>query len=304
MTASRTREIVRRSLGALTVTALLGAAVAVAAGLSWPGPVRATDAVPASTLPPPGSRQHTAGSTMSPTRTIVPTRTISPIRPSSPTRSTAPTSSTAPARATSPTPKTPPTPKMSPTPTQSASASVGNPGIAMTARPDPDGSFFVSEVITLPAAVTEVAVGPASIGDAGIGFERLRPTATNVEVTAGGQALVVPDGPITSEVTLHWASPTKQLQLRYRLSQVNVASAHAKPGRALAAFGSMLGRMPADLPVTVVVTGKTVLSLTCPQLPLATMTCGAGKAPQFRTLQPIPYDRSRVLVQYDRPVRR
>jgi len=292
VTASRTREIVRRSLGALTVTALLGAAVAVAAGLSWPGPVRATDAVPASTLPPPASRQPTAGSTMSPTRTIVPTRTISPTRTSSPTRSTAP------ARATSPTPKT------SPTPTQSASAPVGNPGIAMTARPNPDGSFFVSEVIILPAAVTEVAVRPASIGDAGIGFERLRPAATNVEVTAGGQGLVVPDGPITSEVTLHWASPTKQLQLRYRLSQVNVASAHAKPGRALAAFGSLLGRMPADLPVTVVVTGKTVLSLTCPQLPLATMTCGAGKAPQFRTLQPIPFDRSRVLVQYDRPVRR
>ena len=295
MTASRTREIVRRSLGALTVTALLGAAVAVAAGLSWPGPVRATDAVPASTVPPPGSRQPTAGSTVSPTRTTVPTRTISPTRPSSPSRSTAP------ARAIS---DETPTPKTSPTPTQSANAPVGNPGIAMTARPDPDGSFFVSEVITLPAAVTEVAVRPASIGDAGIGFERLRPTATNVDVTAGGQALVVPDGPITSEVTLHWASPTKQLQLRYRLSQVNVASAHAKPGRALAAFGSLLGRMPADLPVTVVVTGKTVLSLTCPQLPLATMTCGAGKAPQFRTLQPIPFDRSRVLVQYDRPVRR
>jgi hypothetical protein len=292
VTGSRARGIVRRSLGALTVTALLGAAVAVAAGLSWPGPVRATDAVPASTVPPTASRQPTAGPTMSPTHTIVPTRTISPTR------------STAPARKTSPAPKRSPTPKTSPTPTQSASAPVGNPGIAMTARPDPDGSFFVREVITLPQAVTEVAVRPASIGDAGIGFERLRPTATNVEVTAGGQALVVPDGPITSEVTLHWASPTKQLQLRYRLSQVNVASAHAKPGRALAAFGSLLGRMPADLPVTVVVTGKTVLSLTCPQLPLATMTCGAGKAPQFRTLQSIPFDRSRVLVQYDRPVRR
>jgi hypothetical protein len=292
VTGSRTREIVRRSLGALTVTALLGAAVAVAAGLSWPGPVRATDAVPANTLASPASRQPTAGSTLSPTRTTVPTRTISPTRTSSPTRSTAP------ARAISPTPKT------SPTPTQSANAPVGNPGIAMTARPDPDGSFFVSEVITLPAAVTEVAVRPASIGDAGIGFGRLRPTATNVDVTAGGQALVVPDGPITSEVTLHWSSPTKQVQLRYRLSQVSVASAHAKPGRALAAFGSLLGRMPADLPVTVVVTGKTVLSLTCPQLTLATMTCGAGKAPQFRTLQPIPFDRSRVLVQYDRPVRR
>ena len=277
MPGSRAREIVRRSLGALTVTALLGAAVAVAAGLGWPGPVRATDAVPASGVP---------------SRTVVPTRTISPSR------------TTSPSHTPSPTPKTSPIPKPSPTPTQSSSGHVGVPGIALTARPDPDGSFFVSEVITLPEAVTEVAVRPASIGDAGIGFERLRPAATNVEVTAGGQALVVPDGPITSEVTLHWASPTKQVQLHYRLSQVSIASAHAKPGRALAAFGSLLGRMPADLPVTVVVTGKTVLSLTCPQLPLATMTCGAGKAPQVRTLQPIPFDRSRVLVQYDRPARR
>jgi hypothetical protein len=268
------REIVRRSLGALTVAVLLGAAVAVSAGLSWPGTVRATDDAPASAVPSPASRQPTAGPSASPTRTIVPTRTISP------------------------------TPKTSLAPPQSASAPVGNPGIAITARPDPDGSFLVSEVITLPEAVTEVAVRPASIGDAGTGFERLRPMAINVELSAGGQDLVVPDGPITSEVTLRWGSPSQQVQLRYRLSGVSVASARSKPGRALAAFGSLLDRMPANLPVTVVVTGKTVLSLSCPQLPLATMACGAGAAPQFQTLQPIPFDRSRVLVQYDRPVRR
>jgi hypothetical protein len=272
---SRAREIVRHSVGALTVTALLGAAVAVSAGLSWPATVRATNGAPASAVQSPASREPTAGSTASPTRTIVPTRTISP------------------------------SPKTSPTPTQSAGVPVGNPGIAITARPEPDGSFFVSEVITLPEAVTEVEVQPASIGDAGIGFDRLLPMAINVEVTAGGgQALLVPDGPIASEVTLRWGPPTQQVQLRYRLSGVSVASAHAKPGRALAAFGSLLDRMPANLPVTVVVTGKTVLSLTCPQLPLATMACGAGTAPQFRTLHPIPFNRSRVLVQYDRPVRR
>jgi hypothetical protein len=273
MAESRAREIVRRSLGALTVTTLLGAAVAVGAGLSWPGTVRATDGAPASAVPSPASRQPAAGPSASPTRAIVPTRTISP----NPT---------------------------TPTPTQSASAPIGNPGIAITARPDPDGSFFVSELITLPEAVTEVAVRPAFIRDAGIGFERLRPTAINVELTAGGQALVVPDGPITSGVTVRWGSPTQQVQLRYRLSGVSVASARAKPGRALAAFGSLLGRMPANLPVTVVVPGKTVLSLTCPQLPLAAMACGASKAPQFRTLHPIPFNRSRVLVQYDQPVRR
>ena len=274
MPGARAREIVRRSLGALTATTLLGAAVAVGAGLSWPGTVRAMGGAPASAVPFPAPRQATAGPNASPTRTIVPTRTISP------------------------------TPKTSPTPTQSASAPVARPGIAITARPDPDGSFFVSEVITLPDAVTEFAVRPGSIGDAGLGFERLRPMATSVELTAGGQALVLPEGPITSEVTLRWASPTQQVELRYRLSGVSVASAHAKPGRALAAFGSLLDRMPANLPVTVVVTGETVLSLTCPQLSLATMACGAGKAPQFRTLHPIPFDRSRVLVQYDRPVPR
>ncbi len=112
---------------------------------------------------------------------------------------------------------------------------------------------------------------------------------------------------------MRWDSPTQQLQLRYRLTEVSVASA-TRPGlgtsaragagrRTVAAFGSLLGGMPADLPVTVVVTGKTVLSLTCPQLPLAKMACGAGAVPRFRTLNPIPFGRSRVLVQYDRPAR-
>ena len=272
MTGFRAREIVRRSVGALTVITLLGTAVAVASGLSWPGTVRATDDAPPRATPSPAAHQPTAGPSASPARLSVPTRTIAP------------------------------TPKTSPKPAQSGSAPVGSPGIAITARPNPDGSFLVSEVITLPAALTEVEVRPASIGDAGAGFKRLRPMASNVELTAGGQTLVVPDGPVTGEVTLRWGAPTQQVQLRYRLSGVSVASAHAKPGRTLAAFGSLLHRMPASLPVTVVVPGKTVLSLTCPQLPLAAMACGAGKAPQFRTLQPIPFDRSRVLVQYDRPV--
>jgi hypothetical protein len=192
--------------------------------------------------------------------------------------------------------------------------SVAKPGIAIAARPDSDGSFIVSEVITLPRAMTEVVLRPPSIGDAGVGFERRRPMAINAEVNVGGQALAVPDGPIRTEVTLRWGSPTRQLQLRYRLTDVSVASA-TRPGldpsararagrRTVAAFGSLLRGMPVDLPVTVVVTGKTVLSLTCPQLPLARMACGAGAVPRFRTLHPVPFRQSRVLVQYDRPARR
>ena len=180
---------------------------------------------------------------------------------------------------------------------------VGAPGIAITTRPESDGSFLVSEVITLPAPTTEAVLRPPSIGDAGTRFKQLLPTAMQVEVSAGGQALAVPNGSVRSEVMLRWDSPTQQLRLRYRLTQVSVASQPAKAGRTVAALGSLLDRMPADLPVKVVVTGRTVLSLTCPQLPLARLSCGAGAAPKFWTLRSIPFDRSQVLVQYDRPAR-
>ena len=194
-----------------------------------------------------------------------------------------------------------PTLRTSPVPTPTGSETAGQPGIAISARPEADGSFLVSETITLPAPLTEAVLRPPWIGDAGTGFERLQPTAESVEVSAGGQILAVPDGPIRSEVTLRWGSPTSSLRLHYRLTGVSIASAPAKTGRRLAVFGSLLGQMPADLPVTVVVTGRTLLSLTCPQLPLAEMSCGAGIAPKFWTLRPIPFDRSRVQVQYDRP---
>ena len=265
MTGSRARDIARRSVGALSVIVLTGAAVAVEALVTRSDaaapPVSGT---PGSATPPPA------------------TRTISPM------------------------PRT----SLNPAPNGSA---VAKPGIAIAAHPDSDGSFIVSEVVTLPAAVTEVVLRPPSIGDAGIGFERRRPTVINAEVSAGGQQLAAPDGPIRTAITLRWGSPTQQLKLSYRLTDVSVANA-TRPGlgpsaragagrRAVGAFASLLAGMPANLPVTVVVTGKTVLSLTCPQLSLARMACGAGAVPRFRTLHPIPFGQSRVLVQYDQPAR-
>ena len=269
MAGARARDALRRSVGALTVTALLGAAVAVGAGLTWPGSAAPFARTPASAIPSLAPSQSTlVRPTPSPARTILPTA------------------------------RTSPTPKARP------SEAVGPPGIAITTSPESDGSFLVSEVITLPAPATEAVLRPPSIGNAGTRFKPLRPTATQIEVSAGGQALAVPDGPVHSQVTLRWNSPTQQLRLRYRLTQVSVASRPAKAGRTVAALSSLLDRMPAELPVKVVVTGRTVLSLTCPQLPLARLACGAGAAPKFWTLRPIPFDRSQVLVQYDRPARR
>ena len=266
MAGARARDAVRRSVGALTVTALLGGAVVVGAGLTWPSSAAPSARQPASAVPSLAPSQST------------------PVRPTP-----------SPARTILPTP--------SPTPMARPSAAVGAPGIAITTRPESDGSFLVSEVITLPAPATEAVLRPPTIGNAGTSFKQLRPTAMQIEVSAGGQALAVPDGPLRSQVMLRWDSPAQQLQLRYRLTQVSVASRPAKPGRTVAALGSLLDRMPADLPVKVVVTGRTVLSLTCPQLPLARLSCGAGKAPKFWTLRAIPFDRSQVLVQYDRPAR-
>jgi hypothetical protein len=269
MAGVRARDALRRSVGALAVTGLLATAVAVGAGLTWPGSAVPSARLPASAAPSLAPSQSTlVRPTPSPARTILPT------------------------------------PRRSPTPMARPSEAVGAPGIAITTHPDSDGSFLVSEVTTLPAAVTEAVLRPPSIGDAGTRFKQLRPTAMQVEVSAGGQAVAVPDGPVRSEVMLRWSAPTRQLRLRYRLTQVSVASRPAKAGRTVAALGSLLDGMPADLPVRVVVTGRTVLSLTCPQLPLARLSCGAGAAPKFWTLRPIPFDRSRVLVQYDRPAGR
>jgi hypothetical protein len=196
---------------------------------------------------------------------------------------------------------TTPTPMISPAATPSAAAAPGPATIAITARPEVDGSFSVTEVVTLPAPVTEAVLRPPDVGDAGTGFERLRPAAVEVEVRAGDQVIAVADGVVRDEVTVRWDVPSAELRLRYRLTQASVASAPARAGRRLAVFDSLLDRLPADLPVTAVVTGSTVLSLTCPQLPLAEMSCGAGIAPRFWTLDPIPFDRSRVQVQYDLP---
>ena len=263
MAGARARDALRRSVGALTVTALLGSAVAAGAGLTWPSSAATSARPPASAVP---SQSTLLRPTPWPARTILPT------------------------------PRTAPTPR--------PSGAVGAPGIAITTRPESDGSFLVSEVITLPAPATEAVLRPPTIGNAGTRFKQLRPTAMQVEVSAGGQTVAVPDGPVRSEVTLRWGSPTRQLQLRYRLTQVSLTSRPAKAGRSVAALGSLLDRMPADLPIKVVVTGRTVLSLTCPQLPLARLSCGAGIAPKFWTLRPIPFRQSLVLVQYDRPVRR
>jgi hypothetical protein len=269
MAGVRARDALRRSVGALTVAALLGGAVAIGTGLTWSGAAAPSSRTPASVVPYSAPRQSTlVRPTPSPARTILSTTwTFS-------------------------------TPMARPSPT------VGAPGIAITTHPVADGSFVVSEVITLPAPRTEAVLRPPSIGDAGTRFKQLRPTATQVQVSAGGQAVIVPDGPVRSEVMLRWDSPTRQLQLRYRLTQVSLASRPAKAGRTLAALGSLLARMPADLPVKVVVTGRTVLSLTCPQLPLARLACGAGAAPKFWTLRPVRFDESLVLVQYDRPAPR
>jgi hypothetical protein len=253
---SRRRNLVRRSIGAVIVTALLGAAVAVGAGL----PSRGSVAAPQAEDP------------------TVPVRTISPVSTAAP-------------------------PSLSPRPTATATASPSAEpaGIVIRARPEPDGSFLVTESITLPAAVTGVVLRPPSIRDSGSGFERLAPVAVDLEASAGEQVVAVPDGSERGEMSLRWELPAMSLRLSYRLTQVSVVSRPAKPGRTLAAIGSLLGQMPADLPVTVEVTGRTVLSLTCPQLPLTRLSCGAGIAPKLRTLRPIPFDRSLVLVQYDRP---
>ena len=66
------------------------------------------------------------------------------------------------------------------------------------------------------------------------------------------------------------------MELHYRLTGTMVRSTPSRAGRALAALRPMSVRLPADLPVALVVTGRPAINLVCPNLPLADQACATS----------------------------
>ena len=66
------------------------------------------------------------------------------------------------------------------------------PGILLMASPLPDGSFDVAEIVLLSTPTSSVRLGPPRLAQAGSRFSRAKPVASQVQVSAGDQPVMVP----------------------------------------------------------------------------------------------------------------
>ena len=175
------------------------------------------------------------------------------------------------------------------------------PGVLLIARPASDGSFEVSEMVRLSGPTSTLTLSPPDVTSAGLGFERVRPLASSVQLSTSEEVAVLPNGRVSKPIDVVFAAPATRFEARYRLSGVVVRSRPAPPGRALAAVGPIVGGIPADLPVKVMVTGSAVRNLVCPRLPLLEQGCAAGSAPRFRVDRTLAWRTALVLAQLDLP---
>jgi hypothetical protein len=175
------------------------------------------------------------------------------------------------------------------------------PGILLVASPLPDGSFDVAEIVLLSAPTSAVRVGPPRLGQAGSRFSRAKPVASQVQVSAGDQPVLVPGGRVKQHLDLPLNAPAKRIELRYHLSGITVRSVPSRAGRALTAISPLVESVPKGLPVAIVVSGSTVLNIECPILRLRDQACSTGQPPNLRVRNKLPWSGAVIVVQFDLP---
>ena len=187
-----------------------------------------------------------------------------------------------------------------PAPFPQTGPGITQPGILLIASPTSDGSFAVLERIRLVSPVSVLTLRPAPVDRAGQQFASASAAATQVQVTAGDQPVVVPGAKVGARLDLPVAQ-VDHFELRYQLTDVTVISTPSKPGRALAAIGPLTGGVDDDLPVLFVVTGDTILGLNCPLLPLSQQSCGNRVQPRPSIERELPWYLALTLVQFNLP---
>ena len=282
--AHRYSSALRRAAGALLTVGLLIAAVAyfrmVPPGTLASGPAVANTSAVEPTLLPPSSEPPT---TSAPPSTAKATPTPTPARSPRPTLTTttlAPPSDTAPEDL----PEGPGTTL---------------PGILLIALPNADGSFEVWESVRLAAPVNVVILEPIDPGALGGSVGETRPRAQRVQVTAGDQPVMLPSQSVAEPTEVSMDRPATRIALRYQLRDSTVRSTRSTAGRALGALGSMVSGVPDDLPVAIMVRGRSVRNLLCPTEPLSERACASGQAPNMRVNRPLPRRASVIGVQFD-----
>ncbi len=225
------------------------------------------------------------------------------------TAAPAPTpTATQPAPSHSPTPSAAPTAEKPRSPVEPRSGDklpsgpgTTRPGILLIATPASDGTFDVSEVARFPEPISGLTVRPPDIAALGGLFRRSNAVAKQVQVSAGDQPVVVPDGRVRHATKLEFAERTDRVELRYRLTGVTKRTFPSRANRALAGIGPLIATGPRDFPVAIIVPGRSVRNLTCPHLRLAERACAAGGPSRLRVDRPLPMRDARIQVQLDLP---
>jgi hypothetical protein len=204
------------------------------------------------------------------------------------------------------TPSASPTPQANP-PTPPAKATLPRgpgttePGILLMASPLRDGSFDIAEIVLLTAPTSSITLGPPKLALAGSRFAQAQPVASQVQVSAATQPVIVPGGRVKQRTDLALNAPAKQFELRYNLSGVTLRSIPSRAGRALAAISPLVGGVPSGLPVALMVSGSTVLNIECPVLRLRERACSIGRPPRLRVKSKLPWRSAVIVVQFDLP---
>ena len=175
------------------------------------------------------------------------------------------------------------------------------PGILLMASPLRDGSFDVAELVILPAPVLSVRLAPPKLTRADSRFAGLKPVASQVQMSADDQPVIVPKGEVDSRLDIALVEPAKQMELRYKLHEVTARSMPSRAGRALAVISPLVAGDP-SLRVVMMVSGSTVLNIQCPmRRGISEQACATGRVPHLRAKGNLPLSRAVIIVQFNLP---
>lgn len=124
--------------------------------------------------------------------------------------SSTPSAAAAPSASPSPTPPHP-TPTIAPAKTKLPNGpGTTEPGILLMASPLRDGSFDIAEIVLLHTPTSSIWLGPPELALAGSRFAEAKPIASQIQVSAGNQPVLVPDGRVNRRTNLALAVPAKR----------------------------------------------------------------------------------------------
>jgi hypothetical protein len=169
------------------------------------------------------------------------------------------------------------------------------------ASPLRDGSFDVAELVILPSQVRSVRLAPPKLAVGGKSFAGLKPVASEVQMSADDQPVIVPKGRVDNRLDIALVEPATQMELRYQLHEVTARSIPSRAGRALAVISPLAAGDP-SLHVVMMVSGGTVRNIECPmRRGISGQTCAAGRKPRLRAKGELPLSQAVIIVQFDLP---